>query len=159
MGPRSAGRRQARHELLLSRAADHDTAIRAAGAAAESSGGARSSRAAGRLPAAGLRLVDRHQVEDRHLPGDRRGAVQMSAGIAGLDYWWLKLRAIGALLLGRPRLAEDLFGEMLMRWPTDAYARASRAHVRAQAGRREEALLDARALVEAHPARSAGDWF
>ena len=83
----------------------------------------------------------------------------MSAGAAFVEYWWLKLRAIGALLIGRSRLAEGYFDEMLLRWPTDAYARASRAHVRAQAGRQEEALLDARALIEAHPARSAGDWF
>jgi len=79
--------------------------------------------------------------------------------IRAADYWWFKLRAIGALLFGRSRLAEAFFDAMLVRWPTDAYARASRAHLRAQAGRREEALLDARALVEAHPTRSAGDWF
>jgi len=76
-----------------------------------------------------------------------------------LDYGWLKLRAIGALVLGRSGMARGLFDEMLARWPTDAYALASRAHVHAQAGRKEEALRDARALVQAHPARSAGDWF
>lgn len=76
-----------------------------------------------------------------------------------LDYGWLKLRAIVVLVLGRPGMARRLFDEMLARWPTDAYALASRAHVHAQAGRKEEALRDARALVQAHPARSAADWF
>ena len=84
----------------------------------------------------------------------------MSGGIGDrFNYGWFKLRAIAALVLGRSRLAEGFFDEMLVRWPSDAYARASRAHLRAQAGRHEEALLDARALVQAHPARSAGDWF
>lgn len=86
----------------------------------------------------------------------------MSAPMASadrLEYGWLKLRAIASLVLGRSRTAEGLFDDMLARWPTDAYALASRAHVLAQAGRKEEALRDARALVQAHPARSAGDWF
>ncbi|HSC00396.1 MAG TPA: tetratricopeptide repeat protein [Burkholderiaceae bacterium] len=76
-----------------------------------------------------------------------------------LDYGWLKLRAIVVLVLGRSGIARRLFDEMLARWPTDAYALASRAHVHAQAGRKEDALRDARALVQAHPARSAADWF
>lgn len=76
-----------------------------------------------------------------------------------VDYGWLKLRAIVVLVLGRSGIARRLFDEMLARWPTDAYALASRAHVHAQAGRKEEALRDARALVQAHPARSAADWF
>jgi len=76
-----------------------------------------------------------------------------------LEYVWLRLRAIGALLFGRARMAQAVFDEMLARWPGDAYALASRAHVHAQAGREEEALRDARALVESHPTRSAGDWF
>lgn len=76
-----------------------------------------------------------------------------------LAYWRLKLAAVGWLLLGRPPRAEALFGKMLALWPADAYALASRAHVRAQGGRSAEALDDARALVAAHPRRSAGDWF
>jgi tetratricopeptide (TPR) repeat protein len=75
------------------------------------------------------------------------------------DYLRLKAGAIMALLIGRTGHAERLFDAMLQRWPADAYALASRAHVRAQAGRHEQALLDARALVAAHPARAAGDWF
>lgn len=76
-----------------------------------------------------------------------------------LAYWRLKLEAMAWLLAGRPPRAEALFGQMLVLWPADAYALASRAHVRAQAGRHAEALDDARALVAAHPRRSAGDWF
>lgn len=76
-----------------------------------------------------------------------------------MSYWQLKLTALAALLFGRTQAALATFDAMLRRWPTDAYALASRAHVRAQAGRHEEALIDARALVAAHPERSAGDWF
>lgn len=76
-----------------------------------------------------------------------------------MEYWWLKVRAIAALVLGRRRAAEGFFDAMLASWPDDAYALASRAHVLAQSGRNEEALRDARALVRAHPERSAGDWF
>lgn len=77
----------------------------------------------------------------------------------GFEFLWLRACAMGALLFGRRGRAEELFGEMLVRWPDNAYARSSRAHVRAQAGRRVEALADAQALVDAHPTRSAGDWF
>ena len=77
----------------------------------------------------------------------------------GFDYWRLKLRAITWLVLGRSEAAERDFTAMLRRWPHDAYALASRAHVRAQQQRRGEAIEDARALVAAHPRRSAADWF
>ena len=60
---------------------------------------------------------------------------------------------------GHPAGAGALLAQMRGRWPADAYALASRAHVRAQAGRHHQALDDARALVAAHPRRSAGDWF
>lgn len=85
----------------------------------------------------------------------------MSAGGLGdrLEFWRLKYSAVAALVIGRRARAEQLFDAMLEQWPHDAYALASRAHVRAQAGRHEEALADARALVAAHPQRSAGDWF
>jgi tetratricopeptide (TPR) repeat protein len=75
------------------------------------------------------------------------------------DYWWFKGIAIASLVLGRRGTALDCFDRMLERWPTDAYALASRAHLLAQQSRHEEALADARALVQAHPKRSAGDWF
>jgi tetratricopeptide (TPR) repeat protein len=77
----------------------------------------------------------------------------------GFDYWRLKLRAIAWLVLGRNEVAEREFDEMLRRWPQDAYALSSRAHVRSQRNRRSAAIEDARALVAAHPRRSAADWF
>jgi predicted Zn-dependent protease len=76
-----------------------------------------------------------------------------------VDFIWLKLSAMGALVFGRVDRAEELFTQMIQRWPGNAYALSSRSHVRAQAGRRAEALADAQALVDAHPRRSAGDWF
>jgi len=76
-----------------------------------------------------------------------------------VDYLWLKWRAMLALVFGRRALAMSCFDELLRLVPGDAYALASRAHVLAQAGRHEDALVDARALVQHHPQRSAGDWF
>ena len=78
---------------------------------------------------------------------------------AAVTYWRLKLRALFWLLLGRRQAAVDAFGDMLQHWPDDAYALASRAHVLAQLGRRDDAIADARRLTTAHPQRSAGDWF
>jgi tetratricopeptide (TPR) repeat protein len=63
------------------------------------------------------------------------------------------------LALGCDRAAEAVFTSMLARWPDDAYALASRAHVRAQAGRRVQAVDDLHRLVVRHPQRSAADWF
>lgn len=74
-------------------------------------------------------------------------------------WWQLKLRALVLLVFGRHVAAEAVFDAMLARWPADAYALASRAHLRAQRGDRDGALADARALVAAHPQRSAADWF
>ncbi len=76
-----------------------------------------------------------------------------------LAYWAIKARAITWLVLGRQAAAEAAFDEMLQRWPADAYALASRLHVRSQRGARDLAIADAQALVAAHPARSAADWF
>lgn len=76
-----------------------------------------------------------------------------------LQAWPLKARAIVLLLFNRRREAERVFDAMLARWPDDPYALASRSHVRAQLGRRDEAIVDAQALVERHPRRSAADWF
>ncbi len=84
----------------------------------------------------------------------------MPVSAEGSIAWWsFKLRAIVLLLLGRSAAAESVFDTMLERWPEDAYALASRSHVRAQAGRQDEAIADARRLVQHHPQRSAGDWF
>jgi tetratricopeptide (TPR) repeat protein len=78
---------------------------------------------------------------------------------AGLGHLGLRLRAMAWLLIGRQRQAERVFDQMLAQWPADAYALASRAHVRAQSQRLPEAIADAQALVAAHPQRGAGDWF
>lgn len=71
----------------------------------------------------------------------------------------IKLQAAWALLIGRKARGEALWTELLRRWPGDAHALASRAHLRAQQGRTAEAIADAQALTAAHPARSAADWF
>ena len=70
-----------------------------------------------------------------------------------------RLQAMGWLVAGRPAAARRVFDRMLQRWPDNAYALASRAHLLAQAGRHDEALADAQALVRLHPARSGADWF
>jgi tetratricopeptide (TPR) repeat protein len=76
-----------------------------------------------------------------------------------LAYTAHKLRAMALLVFGRNGAAEDVFSAMLERWPDDAYALASRGHVRAQLGRRSQAIADLQRLVEAHPDRSEADWF
>ncbi|MDP1692628.1 MAG: tetratricopeptide repeat protein [Burkholderiaceae bacterium] len=77
----------------------------------------------------------------------------------GLAYQWLKWRAMGGLVFGRHASAVAIFDEMLRCWPTDGYALASRSHVRAQMGQRDEAIADMQALVAAQPDRNAADWF
>ena len=76
-----------------------------------------------------------------------------------LAHTWHRLHAMALLTLGRRDAAEDVFGAMLARWPGDAYALSSRAHLRAQLGRRSQAIADQQRLVELHPQRSAADWF
>lgn len=78
---------------------------------------------------------------------------------SGVTYQWFKLSAMAWLVIGRPRQAETVFDEMLRRWPQDAYALASRSHVRAQFGRRDEAIADLQLLLAAQPERSAAYWF
>ena len=70
-----------------------------------------------------------------------------------------RLRAMARLTVGMRASAEDVFTQMLTRWPDDAYALASRAHLRAELGRRSQAIADQQRLVEVHPSRSAADWF
>jgi tetratricopeptide (TPR) repeat protein len=70
-----------------------------------------------------------------------------------------RLRAMALLTVGLRARAEDVFTAMLQRWPDDAYALASRAHLRAELGRRSQAIADQQRLVQAHPDRSAADWF
>ncbi|HZF79003.1 MAG TPA: tetratricopeptide repeat protein [Rubrivivax sp.] len=74
-------------------------------------------------------------------------------------YAWHKLQAIVLLVCGARAAAESVFEQMLQRWPDDAYARASRAHLHAQAGRLQDAIADTSRLVGTHPTRSAADWF
>jgi tetratricopeptide (TPR) repeat protein len=83
--------------------------------------------------------------------------MQMSGG--RLAYLGLKWRAMALLVFARNDAAEDVFSRMLQRWPDDGYALASRAHLRAQAGRRSQAIADQQRLVAVHPDRSAADWF
>jgi tetratricopeptide (TPR) repeat protein len=83
----------------------------------------------------------------------------MSMNPRGWGYPVLKYAVMGWLLIAQDRRALALLDRMLSRWPDDAYALASRAHLRAQRGDRPGAVADAQALVSAHPARSAADWF
>ena len=76
-----------------------------------------------------------------------------------LSYAGHKLQAIVLLVIGRSAAAGRMFDAMLRRWPDDAYARASRAHLRAQRGQLQEAIADTGHLVATHPTRSAADWF
>jgi tetratricopeptide (TPR) repeat protein len=76
-----------------------------------------------------------------------------------LGWWVAKLRAMAWLVLARRHAALAVFDDMLVRWPGNAYVLASRAHVRAELGDRAGAIADGRALVAAHPSRSAADWF
>jgi len=78
---------------------------------------------------------------------------------SGLAYLWFKVSAMGWLVVGRVKAAEAIFELMLQRWPQDAYALASRSHVRAQLGRRDEAIADLQTLVAAQPERSSAYWF
>ncbi len=74
-------------------------------------------------------------------------------------YLRLKLKALSQLVLGRRQAAITAFDAMLARWPDDAYALASRAHLHAESGNAALALADAERLVERHPDRRAADWF
>lgn len=70
-----------------------------------------------------------------------------------------RAEAMAWLVIGATTRARSVFDRMLERWPDDAYALASRAHLHAAAGDRARAIADARRLVAAHPRRSAADWF
>ncbi|MGQ0711870.1 MAG: tetratricopeptide repeat protein [Rhodoferax sp.] len=78
---------------------------------------------------------------------------------SSLRYLLHKAQVLVQLVLGRHRQAEGLLDTMLRRWPGDAYALSSRAHLRHQRQDRDGALADAQALVQLHPQRSAADWF
>ena len=75
-----------------------------------------------------------------------------------LAYQFEKWKAIGLLVLGRKAAARLVFDTMLQRWPDDAYALASRAHLLTEAGQVQAALSDSRRLVVLR-ADHAGTWF
>lgn len=64
-----------------------------------------------------------------------------------LAYRWCRWRALALLTFGRQAAAQAVFNDMIARWPEDAYAVASRAHLRMQAGQLDEALADSRRLL------------
>ena len=78
---------------------------------------------------------------------------------AGWAFRLERLRAMAWLTLGHRTAALAVFDRMLARWPRSAYALASRSHLHASQGRRDEAIADAQALVAAHPERGAADWY
>jgi tetratricopeptide (TPR) repeat protein len=76
-----------------------------------------------------------------------------------LMHWAHRGKAMALLVFNQRAAAERVFDTMLQRWPNDAYATASRVHVRMQRGDKTGAMADAQALVQHHPKRSAADWF
>lgn len=83
----------------------------------------------------------------------------MSMNAGRWQYWRHRVQAMIWLVAGRTERALEAYSAMLLFWPNDAYALASRSHVLAQLGRRDDAIADAQALVKGHPQRSAADWF
>ncbi|MBA4178499.1 MAG: pilus assembly protein PilF [Leptothrix sp. (in: Bacteria)] len=75
-----------------------------------------------------------------------------------LGYSLEKWRAIALLVLGREAAARAVFDGLLRRWPDDAYALASRAHLLTEAGEVQAALADSRRLVALRRAHG-GTWF
>jgi tetratricopeptide (TPR) repeat protein len=75
-----------------------------------------------------------------------------------LDYLARKWIAMSWLVIGRQRAALEVFDAMLARWPDDAYALASRAHIHGEAGRTAEALVDSEHLLRVAP-DNARAWF
>ncbi len=75
-----------------------------------------------------------------------------------LHYLYLKYTAMGWLAVGGTRPALTIFDEMLRRWPGDAHALASRAHLKFQLQRNDEGLADLTQLVAGNPQVGA-HWF
>lgn len=71
---------------------------------------------------------------------------------------WRRLQAMALLLCGQRVRALAVFDAMLREAPDAVYALASRAHLHAQLGRRDEALADYRRLVTL-PGAGASAWF
>jgi Flp pilus assembly protein TadD len=70
----------------------------------------------------------------------------------------MRWRMQAQLVLGRQSAAVATLDQMLSRWPQDMDARASRAHLRAQAGDAAGALADC-AHLTANPRATAAHWF
>jgi tetratricopeptide (TPR) repeat protein len=75
-----------------------------------------------------------------------------------MNHLFLKWRVQVSLVFGFKLSAADLLEQMLEAFPNDAYALASRAHLRAQANDRTGAIADYSALVAAQPEQASG-WF
>ncbi len=75
-----------------------------------------------------------------------------------LSYLWMKLSAMTWLVFAQRARALQVFNAMLARWPGDAYALGSRAHLRVELGQHAQALADQQALTDSHPAVGA-HWF
>jgi len=76
----------------------------------------------------------------------------------GLNYYFLKLQAIGLLVFNQRQAALVRFDAMLDCIPQDRYALASRAHLLAQLGRKSEAMAAQELLTRYYPTLSAA-WF
>jgi tetratricopeptide (TPR) repeat protein len=75
-----------------------------------------------------------------------------------IQYLSLKWRAILWLVFGQTTKAQAVFDEILQRCPGDAYALASRAHLRVQSGALEAGLQDSARLLKVRPEHAA-TWF
>jgi tetratricopeptide (TPR) repeat protein len=79
--------------------------------------------------------------------------------MSALAYFGAKSRALVCLMLGLNERAEVSISQALALRPQDAWALASRAHVRAQLGLKTAAIADLRQLVALHPERQASDHY
>ena len=75
-----------------------------------------------------------------------------------LRFWLLRLRAVTNLMFGRTRQALSNFDQLVQEHGERPYARVSRAHLHAQAGR-HQAALDDYAVVLANDPLDARSWF
>ena len=78
--------------------------------------------------------------------------------LARLRYLGLKAMARLHIALGNHALAVQRFDAMLAEFPRDAFALASKAHLAAQLGRRDEAIALLTDLTAHHPG-NAHHWF
>ena len=76
-----------------------------------------------------------------------------------MDYRWLKWRAGAHLVIGMRGAAEAIFDDMVARWPDEAYVLASRSHLRAEDGRRGDAIADLERAVALPGPANGTYWF